>query len=37
MAMAAVFPGVCPAAAAAVDSSVAAPPTLMSPINTWQP
>ena len=29
-AMATVFPGVCPAAAAAVDSSVAAPPTLMS-------
>ena len=32
-----VFPGVCPAAAAAVDSSVAAPPTLMSPMNYWQP
>ena len=36
-AMATVFPGVCPAAAAAVDSSVAAPPTLMSPMNSWQP
>lgn len=33
-AMATVFPGVCPAAAAAVDSSVAAPPTLMSPMNS---
>ena len=37
MAMAAVFPGGCSAAAAAVDSSVAAPPTLMSPMNSWQP
>ena len=36
-AMDTVFPGVCPAAAAAVDSSVAAPPTLMSPMNSWQP
>ena len=36
-AMATVFPGVCPAAAAAVDSSVAAPPTLKSPMNSWQP
>ena len=35
--MATIFPGVCPAAAAAVDSSVAAPPTLMSPMNSWQP
>ena len=32
-AMATVFPGVCSAAAAAVCSSVAAPPTLMSMIN----
>ena len=32
-AMATVFPGVCPAAAAAVDSSVAAPPTLRSIID----
>ena len=32
-AMATVFPGVCPAAAAAVDSSVAASPTLMSQYN----
>ena len=32
-AMATVFPGVCPAAAAAVGSSVSAPPTLMSHIN----
>lgn len=36
-AMATVFPGVCPTAIAAVDSSVAAPPTLMSPKNSWQP
>ena len=36
-AMATVFPGVCPTAIAAVDSSVAAPPTLMSPMNSWQP
>ncbi|MED9900160.1 MAG: hypothetical protein UFM30_05090 [Bacteroidales bacterium] len=32
-AMATVFPGVCPAAIAAVDSSAAAPLTLMSPMN----
>ena len=36
-AMATVFPGVCSVAAATVDSSVAAPPTLMSPMNSWQP
>ena len=36
-AMATDFPGVCSAAAADVDSSVAAPPTLMSPMNSWQP
>ena len=32
-AMATVFPGLCSAAAAAVDSSAAAPLTLMSPMN----
>ena len=37
MAMAAVFPGAHPTASAAVGSSVAAPPTLMSPMNSWQP
>ena len=36
-AMATVFPGVYPTASAVVDSSVAAPPTLMSPMNSWQP
>ena len=36
-AMVTVFLGVCSAAASAVDSSVAAPPTLMSPMNSWQP
>ena len=36
-AMVTVFPGASPTASAVVESSVAAPPTLMSPMNSWQP
>ena len=37
MAMVTVFPGVYPTASAVVDSSAAAPLTLMSPMNPCQP